>query len=71
MYKIFILPEARKDIFEASQWYESQSKGLGAKFEGKIIAYVDSLRSDFIQHQKAYKELSRVFVKGFPYQIYF
>jgi len=71
MYRIAILPGAKKDILEAYKWYEDQRESLGGKFERKIIVDIDKLQSDFVQHEPVYKGLSRVFMKGFPYQIYF
>lgn len=71
MYRIVILPEAKRDILKATKWYEDQSESLGGKFERKTIDYIDKLQSDFVQYAQVYKGLSRVFMKGFPYQIYF
>lgn len=71
MYRILILPDARRDILKASEWYENQSESLGGKFERKTIDHIDKLQSDFIEYGAVYKGLSRVFIKDFPYQIYF
>lgn len=61
MYRIVILPEARKDIFKASEWYENQSEGLGIKFQRKTIDCVDKLQSDFVEYGEVYKGLRRIF----------
>lgn len=71
MYRIVILSDARKDILKASEWYENQSERLGKKFQRKTIDYIDKLQSDFVEYGEVYKGLRRVFMKGFPYQIYF
>lgn len=70
MYRIVILPDARKDILKASQRYEDRSENAGLKFKMKAIEYIDTLQSDFVKHGQVFKGLSRVFMKGFPYQIF-
>lgn len=37
MYRILILPDARRDILKASEWYENQSESLGGVTELKKL----------------------------------
>lgn len=32
MYRLFLKPEAEKDVLQAALWYDSRQKGLGERF---------------------------------------
>ena len=37
-YRLFFKNEAKEDLFEISQWYETQKEGLGVEFINTITA---------------------------------
>lgn len=68
---VVVLPSARFDIRSASEWYEHQQDGLGYRFRQQVIEAIDTITGEQIDYAPAYMSLSRVFVKKFPYLIYF
>jgi plasmid stabilization system protein ParE len=66
-----ILSSAKSDIQSASDWYESRQVGLGKQFKQEIIQAIDSILDSRKGYGPVYLNLSRVFVKKFPYVIYF
>jgi plasmid stabilization system protein ParE len=71
MYKIIFLIEAIEDIENAGNWYEQKQYGLKKRFTDHILAAIEKIQSDKIIYVPAYRGLSRVIVKRFPYIIYF
>ena len=43
-YKIVIDPEALQDIQDATDWYNSQLKGLGGHFQKQVKTQINSLK---------------------------
>ncbi len=72
MYSIVILPKANQDILNAINWY-SQEAGItiSVKFKKSILLTVEKLQNDFVTYAATYRSLSRIFIKHFPYTIYF
>lgn len=70
-FEIVILPSAKSDIESAINWYESRNAGLGKRFLQQVIKAIDSLLDPRKGYGVVYMSLSRVFVKDFPYVIYF
>lgn len=66
-----ILSAAKSDIQSAYDWYESRQVGLGKQFKQEIIQAIDSIPDSRKGYGPVYLNLSRVFVKKFPYVIYF
>ena len=71
MYRIIFLLEAVVDIESADRWYEDKQTNLGNRFKENTLAAIDKLQSDKIVYKSLYRGLSRVFVKRFPYIVYF
>ena len=71
MYRIVLLPLAGKDIRMAMKWYEDKSYELGQKFREEVFLQIDKLKNDFIERSSVFEGLSCVFLKRFPYVIYY
>ena len=71
MYKIVLLPLAADDIRAATQWYAEKGSNLGERFKNEVSSQIDNLKDDVIERAPVYQELSRVFIKKFPYVIYY
>lgn len=72
MYRIVFLPKANQDILYAANWYSSEgSATVSTRFKKSVLLEVEKLKSDLVEHGIVYSGLSRVFVKHFPYTIYF
>ena len=71
MYKVIFLLEAVIDIESADRWYEDKQTNLGSRFKDNTLAAIEKLQSDKIVYKSLYRGLSRIFVKRFPYIVYF
>jgi plasmid stabilization system protein ParE len=69
--QIVILPSAKSDIQSAYDWYENQQTGLGRKFAEQVVKAIDILHDTLRGYGAVYMSLSRIFVKNFPYVIWF
>lgn len=71
MYKVIILPLARKDIEEAANWYNQKHPGLGKRF----IAHVREKTRFIRQNPKAvavrYDDVRTAVLDTFPYMIHY
>ncbi|MFC0772206.1 type II toxin-antitoxin system RelE/ParE family toxin [Terrimonas alba] len=68
---IVFLPSAKADIQSAIEWYESRQYEMGKKFKTEVVRAIDSMPDPVKGYAPVYMNLSRVFVKKFPYVIYF
>lgn len=69
--QVSVTSAANADLIQAFYWYERQSPGLGAAF----VHEVDAALVRIVRHPRlwtpAYRDLCRVFIRRFPYCIYF
>ena len=66
------MDEALEEIEQAAQWYEAREYGLGESFKESIFTTIDrKLQTDVIIYGPVYNGLSRIFLKPFPYNVYF
>ena len=72
MYKILIFPKAKKDIAESIKWYKNKAgEYTSDKFKISVFATIDNLKNDSVENAKILIGLNRVFVKKFPFVIYY
>jgi plasmid stabilization system protein ParE len=68
-YVLVFRSEARKELDEAYNWYESQQSGLGDEF----LEYVDEVLNRICQQPElyvvVYRDVRRVVLQRFPYVI--
>jgi plasmid stabilization system protein ParE len=69
--KIVLLPQAKKELRNAFQWYEAQEKGLGHEFLISTNAAKASLERTPEMYPKVFKEVRRAQVRRFPFSIYY
>ena len=70
-YSLELRPVARRDIESAHRWYEDRRQGLGLEFETCVEQAFTRILSDPESYDLAYRDLRRVPVNRFPYQVYF
>jgi plasmid stabilization system protein ParE len=70
-YTIFIEELAEKDIDEAFLWYEMQKAGLGYKFIDIIKDHVNSIKDNPYKNTLYHKNLRRIVIKRFPFNIFY
>lgn len=71
MYRIILLLPAVHDMETTDRWYEEKQADLGSHFKNNTLAAIEKIKSDKIGYTQLYNGLSRVFVKRFPYVVYF
>lgn len=68
-YVLVFRPEAREELDEAYNWYESQQSGLGDEF----LEYVDEVLNRICQQPElyvvVYRDVRRVVLRRFQYVI--
>ncbi|MBF0491810.1 MAG: type II toxin-antitoxin system RelE/ParE family toxin [Deltaproteobacteria bacterium] len=69
--KIKLKASAEKDLLEIYSWYESQRLGLGKSFLIAFEAKLNLIARNPFLFQKFYKNVYRVFLDRFPYQIFY
>ena len=71
IYKIRIIPEAKREIKKAKEWYEKQSLGLGDRFSKEVKSAIRSLSSSQLDHKPVFTTHRRMLLSIFPYTIYY
>lgn len=71
MCKINFLLQAIEDIEEAATWYAQFDLHLSERFKYQVFSAIEGLNSDIVGYYPVYRGLSRVFVKRYPYSVYF
>jgi plasmid stabilization system protein ParE len=68
-WKATIRPRARLQIADATDWYDSQSKGRGDDFLHAVEEAIDSICRNPYQYQTIDGDLRRVVIRRFHYLI--
>jgi plasmid stabilization system protein ParE len=68
---LVVLPGARREITEASDWYQAIGHSLGAVFRAEIRACFDRLRANPFRYQRIHGEARAALLARFPYSIVF
>jgi plasmid stabilization system protein ParE len=70
--ELVFLPDVCRDFVEGFNYYETLSPGRGgARFEAAFIKALQQVESGIITHFEAFEHFHRVFVPGFPYNLYY
>ena len=69
MYKIIILPLARKDIRNSADWYEQQKKGLGKRFTAHVRKIVSLIQQNPASFNIKFDDVRIAVLSIFPYLI--
>jgi toxin ParE1/3/4 len=70
-WRLVVRTGAETDLREAKEWYESQRAGLGEEFVSEIEAALRMLIRDPQRHTVYYRGFRRVFVRRFPYKLFY
>jgi len=71
MYKALILPLAKEDIQEASNWYNTQQKELGKRFIADLRETVHFIRQNPEVLKVRYNSVRTAVLSVFPFMIHF
>lgn len=64
-----LLPEARVEFDDATDWYEQQRPGLGARFVVQVREVFDRITADSQRFAIVYLDVRKTLVPKFPYVI--
>lgn len=70
-YKIFVLQRTRENLWEAMDWYNEQSPGLGNELMNEFFEQLKGLRENPHRFQYILKPFRRMLLRRFPYKIIF
>jgi plasmid stabilization system protein ParE len=70
-YQVKIDPEALKDLWEITVWYNEKQSGLGKRFKLAAIKHINSLSKNPQLYAVRYEEIRCMVVKKFPYLVHF
>jgi plasmid stabilization system protein ParE len=62
-------PEARLDILEARQWYESRTAGLGSEFARSVDAAAAGILRFPESHPQVHGDVRKAILRRFPYSL--
>lgn len=71
MFKVVILPLAKKDINEAAQWYQTKQHGLGKRFTGEVRNKVSFIERNPKACVKKYDNVRTAVLNNFPFLIHY
>jgi len=71
MYRVIILPLAKKDILEAAKWYNIKKEGLGKQFTKEVRYSVKYIRKEPKSVAIRYNNIKCAPLKRFPFMIHY
>ena len=64
-------PEARKEFYDASHWYEDRSIFAGDRFVKSVRAAVEAIMADPLRHQPVGDGVRVFRLKKYPIRLYY
>jgi plasmid stabilization system protein ParE len=71
MFKVVVLPLAKKDIYEAALWYQAKQSGLGKRFTGEVRSKVKFIERNPMACAKKYDNIRTAVLNSFPFLIHY
>jgi toxin ParE1/3/4 len=66
---IRLLPEAREEFDDATDWYEKRKTGLGDVFVTRVREVLDRIAANPKLHAVVYLDVRKAVVRQFPYVV--
>lgn len=66
-----ILPDAQREITEASDWYHARSARLGVAFRAELRATLTAIETHPLRFAPVYQHARAAFLTRYPYRITF
>ena len=70
-YNVVLLQSARNGLWEAMEWYNQQSPGLGNELMGEFFEYLKKMPNNPHRYKYILNPFRRVRLKRFPYLVIF
>jgi plasmid stabilization system protein ParE len=71
MFKVVVLPIAKQDIAEASNWYNSQEHRLGKRFVAEVRKHISFIKKHPEGAPIRYNNTRTAVLDKFPYTIHY
>ncbi len=71
VYDLIVKPDAENDLKEALNWYQRQNTNLSEKLLFNIDKGLEKIQRNPEHFQRKYKEIRIIFIKVFPYGIFY
>jgi plasmid stabilization system protein ParE len=71
MFNVIILPKAKKEIREATEWYNQRENGLGQEFIDEIRDLSKFLANQPESYSIRYDDIRTAVVQRFPFMIHY
>lgn len=68
--RVLFLPGALRDFEKASDYYETQQRGLGKRFRFQVLDRLDAISLDPTSFPLVHAEIRETLVRRFPFAIY-
>jgi plasmid stabilization system protein ParE len=63
--------EAENELYDAANWYEARSEGLGIAFLDGVEGLLERIAENPRQFQVVYQDVRRALLRRFPYGVFF
>jgi len=70
-FQLVLTSPAEEDIQNATFWYNDKRKGLGKEFLLSVEAALEAIKRNPKHYQVKYKQVRIVFIRRFPYGVYY
>jgi toxin ParE1/3/4 len=70
-FEIVFKPEARLDIMEIRDWYETNKANLGETFIKSFFKSIDNIHENPKLYPDVYKNIRKCIIRNFPYSIFY
>lgn len=70
-FAVYVRPEARADIEQASAWYERQRAGLGGDFLDEVLDAFDRIADDPRIYPVVHRQTHRAVIHRFPFGAFY
>jgi plasmid stabilization system protein ParE len=71
IWQVHVRPEAERDASAAIDWYEARRSGLGEEFLDEFVSAIRRLEIDPERERFYYLRFRRIFIRRFPYKIFY
>ena len=71
VFKVVYAPEALEEIKEVVDYYNGESKGLGARFKANLLAEIKAVKARPFSRSFRYDQVRFAVVQKFPYAAHY
>jgi len=71
VFQLIFTPEAKADVKNAADYYDSKLHGLGRKFKNELQQKLTSLKQNPLTHSVRYDNVRLAVISRFPYSVHY